>query len=167
MKERMPLPGRADRVVLRPLLALAVVAASCGREVRGDPCDEATTVTVTYADQGRRVEIEDCGLLFVDLDPPPRGAWVIMEFPEDILRLEKQGDGGSFRFRAIAPGEGRIVAVARDCPPPTPAADGAAVEVAAAVPPCPGGSPGEDEVDPGMKPPLADGFAITVRVTAG
>ena len=165
------MPRRDPRVVLAPLLALALVGLSCGEEeVPGARCDEADAITVTHADQGRLVEIEDCALLFVDLDPPPSGAWVIAEFPDRIVRLEKQGDGGLFRFRAIATGEGRIVAVARDCPPPTPAADGAAAEgaavmEAAAVPPCPDGSPGEDEVDPGMKPPLTDGFSITVRVT--
>ena len=170
MNRRMP--RRAHRVVLGQLLALALVGLSCGREASGGGRDGATTITVTYADQGGRVEIEDGGLLSVDLDPPPRGAWVIAEFPEDAVRLEKQGDGGLFRFRAIAPGEGRIVAVARDCPPPIPAADAAAadaaaVEGAAAVPPCPDGTPGEDEVDPGMKPSLTDGFTVTVVATEG
>jgi hypothetical protein len=147
------------------VIALGVLAlASCSEaQPRGRACDEE--IKVTAADNGRRLEVEACDRLFVRLGKPEAGdAWVLIDPPDQILRLEDQEPaGGTFGFLAMAEGEGRVVLVARDCPPPLPAkGEGDTAQVA-----CPtDGPPGEADAS-GARPPLTDAFAVTVVVTAG
>jgi hypothetical protein len=96
--------------------------------------------------------------------PEAGDVWVLIDPPDQILRLEKQDPAsGTFQFLATAEGEGRVVLVARDCPPPLP------VDVEGGTPHvgCPtGGAPGEADAQ-GARPPLTDAFAVTVVVTEG
>lgn len=111
------------------------------------------------------MEVEACDRLSVRLGKPEAGdAWFLIDPPDHVLRLEDQDPaGGTFRFLATAEGEGRIVLVARDCPPPLPGeGEGDTPSVGCLT----GGPPGEADA-PGARPPLTNAFTVTVVVTEG